>query len=146
MLKDLSREELDLLSYTDLTYRILKEAKKTLNTPTIFKQICNLLGFTDAEYANKIGNYYTSLTLDKRFIMLDSAEWDLRERHSVKIEIDDDDDELIDEEELEDEEEVIHEDEVVEDEEIEAVIDDEELDEDLDELEDLTIINEDEIE
>lgn len=146
MLKDLSREELDLLSYTDLTYRILKEAKKTLNTPTIFKQICNLLGFSDTEYTNKIGNYYTSLTLDKRFILLDTAEWDLRERHSVKIELDEDDEELIDEEELE-EDEIVHDEElIVEDEEIEAVIDDEELDEDLDELDDLTIINEDEIE
>ena len=39
-LKDKSPEELELLSYTDLTYMILKEEKKTMNTPTIFRKIC----------------------------------------------------------------------------------------------------------
>ena len=38
-LKQMSKEELELLSYTDLTYMILKENKKSMNTPTIFKKI-----------------------------------------------------------------------------------------------------------
>ena len=39
-LKQMSKEELELLSYTDLTYMILKENKKSMTAPTIFKKIC----------------------------------------------------------------------------------------------------------
>ena len=57
-LKDMPKAELEILSYTDLTYMLLKENKKPMNTPSIFKEICNLLGYTDEEYSNKIGDYY----------------------------------------------------------------------------------------
>ena len=82
-LKDMKLEELELMSYTDITYMILKENKKTMNTPTIFKEICNLLDYSEDEYVAKIGDYYTSLTMDKRFILLDNNEWDIRDNHSV---------------------------------------------------------------
>ena len=144
-LKDMKKEELELLSYTDLTEMILKESKKSMNTPKIFKKICELLELSDEEYQNKIGDYYTSLTTDKRFIHLDNAAWDLKDRHKVEIidyEEDEDEEEDIEEE---DEEEV--EEETSEDEELDIdndVIDDESLDTD-DELEDLSIIDEEEI-
>jgi DNA-directed RNA polymerase subunit delta len=144
MLKDISKEDLELLSYTDLSYKILKESKKSLNTPTIFKEICRLLEYNETQYVNKIGDFYTSLNLDKRFVLLDSNEWELREKHSVAIEIDDEDDVVLDEEEYEeeteeDEEEII-------DEEIDSLEDEELEDEEIDELEDLTIVDEEEIE
>ena len=87
---------------------------------------------------------YTSMTTDKRFTLLDSAEWDLRDNHAVKITIDDDDEDEEDEEELEDE----IEDEIEDEEDLEEPIDDEELDVDTDDddLEDLSIINEEDIE
>lgn len=144
-LKNMKKEELELLSFTDLTEMILKEAKKSMNTPSIFKKICNLLELSDEDYQSKIGDYYTSLTTDKRFIHLENAEWDLRDRHKVEI-IDydeDDEDEETDEEEVEDalesedndnEEESIDED----------ILDDESLDTD-DDLEDLSIIDDEEM-
>ena len=88
-LKEMSKLELEVLSYTDLTYMILKEHKQAMNTPSIFKEICTLLEYSDADYESKIGDYYTSLTIDKRFVLLENAEWDLRENHSVTIEYDD---------------------------------------------------------
>jgi DNA-directed RNA polymerase subunit delta len=138
MLKDINKEELELLSYTDLTYRILKEANKPLNTPTVFKEICRLLGYNDEAYANKIGNFYTSMTLDNRFVFLDSTEWDLREKHSVKVELDDDDEVVLDDEDTEEE--------IEEETDIDIPLDEEEIEEELDELEDLTIVDEEEIE
>jgi DNA-directed RNA polymerase subunit delta len=138
MLKDINKEELELLSYTDLTYRILKEANKPLNTPTVFKEICRLLGYSDEAYANKIGNFYTSMTLDNRFVFLDSTEWDLREKHSVKVELDDDDEVVLDDEDTEEE--------IEEETDIDIPLDEEEIEEELDELEDLTIVDEEEIE
>lgn len=129
-LKDMSKEELELLSYTDLTNLLLEENGKSMNTPTIFKRICELLSYSEEDYENKIGDYYTSLTIDKRFVLLENHEWDLRERHAVEIIIDDEDEEDIEEEDLEE----------VEEDEIED-IDEEPIDEE-DDLEDLTVIDE----
>lgn len=142
-LKDMNKEELELLSYTDLTEMVLKENKKSMNTPSIFKKICELLELSDEDYANKIGDYYTSLTTDKRFLLLDNAEWDLKTNHKVQIIVDEEDeeDEEIDEEEIESEES----------EELDEIddIDDENNDDDLvddDDMEDLNIITDEELE
>ena len=134
-LKDMSKEELELLSYTDLTNLILTENKTSMNTPTIFKKICDLLGYTEEEYMDKIGDYYTSLTIDKRFVLLDNHEWDLREKHAVELVIDDEEDE--DESSLE--EEI---DEEVDENEEEEISSEDELDTD-DDLDDLTVISDD---
>ena len=136
-LKDLKIEELELLSYTDITSMLLKEKGKSMNTPSIFREICDLLGFSDEEYADKIGDYYTSLTIDKRFVLLENHEWDLRERHAVEIVMDDEDEDDTEEsidEEVEQEEE----------ENIEEAIDDEDLDDVDDDMDDLSIVTDDE--
>ena len=128
-LNNLSQEELELMSYTDLTYMMLKETKKTMNTPTIFKEICKLLDLSDSAYEDKIGDYYTSLTMDKRFVMLENGEWDIRDNRSVEIVMDEDDEE---DEEVEEEEE----EEIVEEEESEDTLydDESEIDDDEDTL------------
>ena len=141
-LKDMKKEELEILSYTDLTEIILKENKKPMNTPSVFKKICELLDLSEEEYSEKIGDFYTSLTTDKRFILLDSAEWDLRDKHKVEIVLDEDDeDEEFDEEVEEDQEEIEEE----MDESVEITDDEVDLD-DSDDLEDLSIVNDDEME
>jgi DNA-directed RNA polymerase subunit delta len=132
-LKDMPRAELEILSYTDLTYMLLKENKKPMNTPSIFREICNLLGYTDDEYASRIGDYYTSLTIDKRFVLLDNAEWDVRDHHSVELVLDEEDDEDSIEEETEEED-------------IDAIIEDDDLDDGDDDLEDLSLVDEDDME
>ena len=135
-LKNISKTELEQMSYADLSYIILKENKKTMSTPNLFKKICELLEYSDEEYNEKIGDFYTSLTTDKRFLFLDSSEWDLRENNIVKMEIDED--EELDEEEIEEDEEEIEE-------EVEEDIDSDNLDDDLDDNDDLTIISENDL-
>ena len=139
-LTEMPKDKLNLLSYIEIAYRYLKENKVTMKTPDLFRQVCNLLGFNDNQYVEKIGDFYTSLTLDKRFIVLDNTEWDLRENHAVEIVYDDDEIDVV-----EDEEEEIEEEEVVDDT-AEAAAIDPELDDDDDDLEDLTIITDDEVE
>ncbi len=129
-LKNMKKEELEIMSYTDLTEMILKEEKKSLTTPDIFKKICELLEYSDDQFSEKIGDFYTSLTLDKRFAFLDNNKWDLREKHAVVLSIDEDEEEIIDEVEEELEEEII-------DEEVDDLNDDM--------VEDLTIVTEDEL-
>ena len=139
-LNKMKKEELETLSYTDLTEMILKEEKKSLNTPIIFKKICTLLELTDDEYASQIGDFYTSLTTDKRFVLLDNACWDLRDRHKIDINLSEENEEEDDNDE-EDDENV----ETVSSEHIDSMEDEEGIEQD-DDLEDLTILNEDEME
>ena len=141
-LKNMSKEELETMSYTDITYMLLKENKKSMNTAELFKNICELLELTEEEYSEKIGDFYTSLTIDKRFHMLETAEWDLMENHKVELQVDDDE-EIETEEESEEEEDS--------EEETEENIDaldslDDELDDVDDDTLDLSIVTEEELE
>jgi DNA-directed RNA polymerase subunit delta len=147
-LSEMAKEELEQLSYTDLTYMLLKENKQPMNTPTLFRKICDLLGQDDDYYAEAIGDYYTSLTIDKRFVLLENNEWDISDHHSMAITLDEeeDDDEIIDD----DSEEI--DDEIDENEdEFDDILDDE-LDDDIDEededlgLDGLTILPDKELE
>lgn len=138
-LKDMTKEEIEALSYTDLTCILLTENKKPMSTEEIFKKICEILGYSDAEYSEKIGDYYTSLTIDKRFVLLDDAKWDLRKNHAVELKVEDDEEEE-NEEEIENNEE-----EEETDEDIETAIDDEDIDTD-DDLDDLSVLSDDDIE
>ena len=149
-LKDMKKEELEVLSYTDLTELIIKENKKSMNTASIFKTICDLLDLTSDDYTNKIGDYYTSLTTDKRFILLDNSEWDLKDKHKVEIVLDDD----MDEDAMEDEDEEASFDEEDSDnngdtdndsmDSIEITDDEVDLDDD-DDMDDLSIVDEEDI-
>ena len=130
-------EELELLSYTDIAYELLKLDKKPKTTHALFKEVCDLLQISEDNMMDMIGDFYTTLTTDKRFILLDSAEWDLKEAHSVKTIIDDeDDDEVSEDEEIEG----------TEDEAVSGDLDDfDDEDDDMDDLEDLAIVTEEEM-
>ena len=141
-LKDMKKEELESLSYTDLTEIIIKENKKPINTLKIFNKICELLELDSEQQSDKIGDFYTSLTTDKRFILLDNAEWDLKDKHKVEIVLDEEDDEeIFDEEEIEEDEENSEEN----DESIEITDDEIDLD-DSDDLDDLSIVDDEDLE
>ena len=140
----MSKEELELLSNKDITYYLLEDSKKSINTADLFKKIIKLLELPESSFDAKIGDYYTALATDKRFILLEDGTWDLRSRHTsdkvVKV-VDSDDEEDEDEEEVEKEE---IEDEIEEDNYDDN--DDDIYDDNDDDLKDLVIIDEDELE
>lgn len=141
LLKNMTKEDLELLSYTDIAAMYLKENKITKNTAELFKEVCNLLDLSEEDYANQIADFFQSLTTSKDFILLDNGNWDLKANHSIKIVIDDidedsSDDEKETEEELEDD---------TEPDDLDAIDDDSYINDD-DDLSDLTIINEEELE
>lgn len=78
----MKKEDLELLSNKDITNLILEESKKPLNTADLFKKIIKLLELPDSVFETKIGDYYTALSTDKRFILLEDGCWDLRKRHT----------------------------------------------------------------
>lgn len=144
-LKSMKKEELELLSHKDITYLILEENKKTFNTANLFKKIVELLELPESYFETKIADYYTALTTDKRFILLEDGTWDLRSRHTSDkvIRVQDEDDEEEEEEETEDKDD--SNDSLEEDNYDDA--DEEDYDDDTnEELKDLVVIDEDELE
>ena len=142
-LNSIKKDELELLSYTDLTELILKDKKGSMNTADIFKKISKLLSLSDEEYASKIGDFYTSLTTDKRFIFLDeTAEWDLRNRHTAQVVVTDEDEDD-DEVEEEQDEDIELDENNEEDIDSLAVDDDDDLDDD-DDISELNIVSDEE--
>jgi len=143
-IRNLSSEELEKMSHIDIAYNIIKSEKKVLNTLDLLKEVCNLLNYDNNVLESLIGDFYTTLNVDKRFILIDGA-WDISENHSVKIVIEDEADDELEEYEDIDAEEEVHE---IED---EAVLEDtealEDIDDDLDDdMEELTILSEEEME
>ena len=137
----MKKEELELLSYKDITMMILEE-KGAMNTLDLFTKIVDLLELPKSTIDKKIGDYYTTLTTDKNFLLLE-GKWDLRKRHtSDKVVKAQDQDE--DEEEEEIEEKIEAEDE--EDDFDSQVSDDDDFDDGDDDLKDLVVLDEEELE
>lgn len=139
-LSKMSKEEIELLSYTSIAKLYLEENKTTMNTANLFKEVCKLLELSDRVYQDKIADFFQSLTTSKEFILLDDGKWDLKSNHKTKkIDMDDLYEEKDDEEiEAEEDEEPNEEDEY------NSIDDEEEYAED--DLADLTILSEDELE
>ena len=106
-LKDIPREELELMSYDAIAYKLLEESNKNMKLTDMFMKICELLGLGEDAFEDQVADFFEMLATDKRFVMLDKGYFDLRTRKSEKIVIDDDDDEYdydySDEDSMEDE-------------------------------------------
>lgn len=141
-LKDIPKENLELMPFDDIAYIILKEKGKKMKTTDLFKKICDLLDFSEKQYTEQIADFFTLLATEKRFIQLDKGYWDLRENHTAKVDIDT----LYDDTEEEIIEDYIEEDEELEVEDIYSDTKDSEDDKgDDDDLKDFVIIEEDEV-
>ena len=142
-LSKMKKEDLELLSYTNIAKLYLEENKTTMNTADLFKEVCKLLELSERVYQDKIADFFQSLTTSKEFILLDDGKWDLKSKHKTKkIDIDD-----LYEEKYEDEENDyndIDEDETNEEDEYNSIDDEEEYAED--DLSELTIMSEEELE
>ena len=129
----MKKDELELLSNKDIAALILEDSNKTFNTADLFKKIIKLLELPESVFEAKIADFYTALSTDKRFILLDNGKWDLRSNHTsdkvLKLKMDDEDAyDDIEEDNYDDTE-------------------DEEYDEETnEELKDLVVIDEDELE
>lgn len=107
MAKKLKKEELELMSYNDIANLLLKDKQKQ-STLDLFTQIVEMLELPKSTLESKIGEFYTALTSDKRFIMLEDGSWDLQQNHKAKKILSDEDMEDFDEEteDYDDEEEI----------------------------------------
>jgi len=134
-----NKEDLETLSFDDIAYIILKEKGKKMKITDIFRIICDSLELGDDVYENQMGDFFSLMSTEKRFIQLEKGYWDLRENHTAEISIKEIEDELDDDVEIvddkyEDEEETGYYDE----------LDDAEDDKEDDDYKDLVVVDEDE--
>ncbi|MGN0966967.1 MAG: DNA-directed RNA polymerase subunit delta [Candidatus Coprovivens sp.] len=138
-LKDLSKEELEAMSYDDIALMIITESGKQYKINELFRKVCDLLGLSEAVFMDKLPAFFDVLSTDHRFIMLENGTWDLKTKHSTKVVFESEEEDMEDIEVEEEQEEI-------EEEENEDIFNDneDEIDDDDDDLKDLVIIDEDE--
>lgn len=137
-IKSYTKEELENMPYDDLAYTVLREKGKKMKTMDIFKAISNSLGLDEKQYEDKIADFFTLLSTEKRFIQLPKGYWDLKENHTSNITIEEVNEESEEDDEIEEFKQAPEEDEVEDD-----YYDSNEEDDSNDDLQDLVIIDED---
>lgn len=143
-IKSMTKDDLELLSHKDITNLLLAE-NGAMNTADLFKKITTLLELPASTFEKKIGDYYTTLTTDKRFLLLEDGKWDLRTKHTsdkvifVAEEQDDEDEE----EEIDSKDE---QEEDLTDDYDSAISDEDDFDDGDDDLKDLVVLDEEELE
>lgn len=140
-IKDLTEQDIDSMSYDDLALMILTESNKQMKINDLFKEVSKLARLSEEEYIDKLPAFFDVLSTDHRFIMLENGLWDLKTKHSTKVVIDTDEEDIEEDIDLEEKEDVEEE----KDENIYADDEDDDLtDDEDDDLKDLVIIDEDE--
>lgn len=98
-----SEEELEMMNYNDIAFLILEKNGKKMKINALFTEVGKLLKLDEDTYQSHIGDFFELLSTDKRFIMLEDGNWDLRVKHNKGMEDFDDEDEeddiIIEEEE-----------------------------------------------
>jgi DNA-directed RNA polymerase subunit delta len=70
------------MNMIEAAYEIVKGAETPLTFQQLWKKVVESLNMDASLAENKISKFYTQLSFDNRFVMLEENHWDLRERHS----------------------------------------------------------------
>ena len=76
-------------SLLDLAFDVVSASKNPITFDQLWKAVIKAKGLDDATAATKVGQFYTNLLLDGRFVNLGNNTWDLRSRQKFdKVHID----------------------------------------------------------
>jgi len=138
-LKQIPKEELELMGYDDIALLILQESGKKMKLRDIFAKVINVLELPEETIDEELMDFFELMSINKKFVMLDKGYWDLQSRHKLDIVFDMDDEE--DEEEVEEEEDNLEDEDIEEDDDIFYDKDDETDDVPDDDLADLVVVD-----
>ena len=95
-LKQIPKEELELMGYDDIALLILQESGKKMKLRDIFAKVINVLELPEERIDEELMDFFE--------LMLDKGYWDLQSRHKFDIVFDmDDEEDEEDENDMEDE-------------------------------------------
>ena len=72
-LKDIPKEELELMGYDDIALLILQENGKKMKLRDIFAKVCQVLELPEETVDNEIMDFFELMSINKKFIMLDKG-------------------------------------------------------------------------
>ena len=76
-------------SLIELAYECVSSSKEPVAFAKIWEYVKANSGLSEEELNKKVGQFFTNMMLDGRFVTLGENEWDLRERHTFdKVHID----------------------------------------------------------
>ena len=76
-------------SLIEYAYEFVSKHKESVNFKEIWEHVKKEAGLSEEQANAKVGQFFTNMMLDGRFITLGENEWDLRERHVFdKVHID----------------------------------------------------------
>jgi len=82
---DYTKEDLREFSFVDIALLILQEKTSPQSLVEITDEIIEKLDYDKDKAYDKIASFYTQLTIDGRFVILNDGKWDLRERHTHDV-------------------------------------------------------------
>ncbi len=143
-LKGYTKEELEAMSYTEIAEIILNEKGSSMKIVDIFKKICKVLDMSDAEVEAKVADFFELISTDKNFIVLEKGFCDLRKKHTPKVVIEEDDEEVIEPETIDEDETEPEEEDSEEDIFYDNSSDKDDVEDNDDELSDFIVVDEEE--
>ncbi|MBR3891283.1 MAG: DNA-directed RNA polymerase subunit delta [Bacilli bacterium] len=76
-------------SMVEVAYELMQKKQGAQKFVKFYEEVAALLAMSEEEAEQNISKFYTKLTLDERFVLLEDNTWDLRERQSFdKVHID----------------------------------------------------------
>ncbi len=72
-------------STLEIAEQILKSSKGALDVYSLFDQVAEVKEFSAEEKEEKIGQFYTHLTVDGRFVILSDGKWGLRVDYPFEV-------------------------------------------------------------
>ena len=139
-LKQIPKEELELMGYDDIALLILQESGKKMKLRDIFTKVCAVLELPEETVEEKIADFFELLSINKKFVLLPNGYWDLSTNHLQDIVVEDEEEDFSDStDEIDEEDEMDEEEDVYYDDDLDVTEDEEE-----DDLKDLVIIDDSE--
>ncbi|AKP48852.1 DNA-directed RNA polymerase subunit delta [Bacillus smithii] len=77
-LEQLSKDELNEMSFIELAFAILENKKQAIPFQQLLNEIQKILELSDEEIQDKMVQFYTDLNIDGRFLALGENQWGLR--------------------------------------------------------------------
>lgn len=76
-------------SIVEVAYEVLVKQKKPMDFSKMWNDVSKTLEMSRDEKDKYISVFYTQLSIDERFVLLEDNQWDLREKHKFdKVHID----------------------------------------------------------
>ena len=78
-----------VISLPETAFEVLTAANGTMTFAELYGKVAEIAEMSEEEKAARIGQFYTDISLDGRFVGLTDNTWDLRSRHTYdKVHID----------------------------------------------------------